>query len=408
MTTPADTGLRWRSASGRHQRPGARCQHGWVGAVGSNEPRRVRAPGGAGRARPGHGRRPSRSRLSGAEKWFFHRINDLPGWLYGVAWPLQQIGALAVGLIVAIVALVMHRRRLAVAALLVTVLKLGVGAGSQGGREPAATRDVDRCGRDPAGRRAAGRRELRLRSRRARGRAGRGDRAVPARPMAPGAMGGRARRHDRSGLRRRPQPARRRVRSGARGRHRRHRAPGPRHRPPRSSVGHGGRREQFGGRAAHGHDEPGAGRPGRRAGGARAGGRSGGRGIGRLAQHPRRRQRSRSARSTSPRVVCSPRSTARRWRRPGSPSSGRTGSGPREFVGPALDAGLVELVPEYAGTAAEFYSVGVAEPDDDVTATHDQLVAALAGDPIVAPRCRRRRRTPTRSWSRGRPPNDST
>ena len=41
-------------------------------------------------------------------------------------------------------------------------------------------------------------------------------------------------------------------------------------------------------------------------------------------------------------------------------------------------------MPEYAGTAAEFYSVGVAEPDDDVTATHDQLVAALAGDPIVA------------------------
>ena len=63
-------------------------------------------------------------RVSSAEKWAFHRINDLPGWLYGAAWPLQQIGALAVGLIVAIVALVMHRRRLAIAALLVTVLKL--------------------------------------------------------------------------------------------------------------------------------------------------------------------------------------------------------------------------------------------------------------------------------------------
>ena len=49
--------------------------------------------------------------------------------------------------------------------------------------------------------------------------------------------------------------------------------------------------------------------------------------------------------------------------------------GPREFVGPALAAGLVELVPEYAGTAAEFHSLGAAEPTDDVAATHDELVA---------------------------------
>src|SRR5580765_342599 len=40
--------------------------------------------------------------------------------------------------------------------------------------------------------------------------------------------------------------------------------------------------------------------------------------------------------------------------------------GPREFVGPALSAGLVEFVPEYAGTAAEFYSLNRAKPTDDV------------------------------------------
>jgi hypothetical protein len=34
------------------------------------------------------------------------------------------------------------------------------------------------------------------------------------------------------------------------------------------------------------------------------------------------------------------------------------GLGPREFVAPALTRGLVELVPEYAGTALEFLSLG--------------------------------------------------
>ena len=60
------------------------------------------------------------------------------------------------------------------------------------------------------------------------------------------------------------------------------------------------------------------------------------------------------------------------------------GLGPREFVGPALNSGLVEFVPEYAGTAAEFYSIGTAEPSDDVALTHDQLVRAVDGDSVVA------------------------
>jgi osmoprotectant transport system substrate-binding protein len=58
--------------------------------------------------------------------------------------------------------------------------------------------------------------------------------------------------------------------------------------------------------------------------------------------------------------------------------------GPREFVGPALETGLVEFVPEYAGTASEFYSLGEAEPTGDVVVTHDELVRAVDGDPMVA------------------------
>ncbi len=56
--------------------------------------------------------------------------------------------------------------------------------------------------------------------------------------------------------------------------------------------------------------------------------------------------------------------------------------GPREFVGPALAAGLIELVPEYAGTAAEFYSLGRADPRDDDAVTHAELVEAVGGRPV--------------------------
>ena len=42
------------------------------------------------------------------------------------------------------------------------------------------------------------------------------------------------------------------------------------------------------------------------------------------------------------------------------------GLGPREFVAPALAVGLVEFVPEYAGTALRFLSLGTATPGADV------------------------------------------
>ena len=64
--------------------------------------------------------------------------------------------------------------------------------------------------------------------------------------------------------------------------------------------------------------------------------------------------------------------------------------GPREFVGPALEAGLIELVPEYAGTALEFLSLGDSDGDERrrgdargprAVALEDADVLALAAAP---------------------------
>jgi osmoprotectant transport system substrate-binding protein len=60
------------------------------------------------------------------------------------------------------------------------------------------------------------------------------------------------------------------------------------------------------------------------------------------------------------------------------------GLGPREFVGPALAAGLVEMVPEYAGTAVGFASAAKVLGSADPTRTHQALEAALAGTPVEA------------------------
>jgi osmoprotectant transport system substrate-binding protein len=59
------------------------------------------------------------------------------------------------------------------------------------------------------------------------------------------------------------------------------------------------------------------------------------------------------------------------------------GLGPREFVGPALDAGLVELVPEYAGTALAFRSVASIRPTTEVDTTRRRLTNLLAGTAIM-------------------------
>src|SRR4051794_5422249 len=70
--------------------------------------------------------------------------------------------------------------------------------------------------------------------------------------------------------------------------------------------------------------------------------------------------------------------------RAGVPVRRAFGLGPRELVAPALVSGLVDVVPEYAGTALQFLSLGRASAEADVTATHAALVDALAGTPARA------------------------
>ena len=64
--------------------------------------------------------------ISSAEKAVFDFVNGLPGALYPVMWPFQQLGVLVAGPIVAIAAVIMRHYRLALAAILVTVLKLAL------------------------------------------------------------------------------------------------------------------------------------------------------------------------------------------------------------------------------------------------------------------------------------------
>ena len=64
--------------------------------------------------------------VSGIEKSTFRAVNDLPGAFYPVLWPFQQLGAILVGPIAAIIAALFRRFRLAAALLVATVAKLGL------------------------------------------------------------------------------------------------------------------------------------------------------------------------------------------------------------------------------------------------------------------------------------------
>jgi len=59
------------------------------------------------------------------------------------------------------------------------------------------------------------------------------------------------------------------------------------------------------------------------------------------------------------------------------------GLGTREFVQPALQQGLVDLVPEYGGSALTFVTLGTVEPTADEETTHQALVRSLAGRGIT-------------------------
>ena len=60
--------------------------------------------------------------------------------------------------------------------------------------------------------------------------------------------------------------------------------------------------------------------------------------------------------------------------------------GPRELVDPALMSGLVQVVPEYSGSALEFASLGRQSATSDVTATGRALAGQAAGRGLVAGR----------------------
>jgi len=58
--------------------------------------------------------------------------------------------------------------------------------------------------------------------------------------------------------------------------------------------------------------------------------------------------------------------------------------GPRELVDPALMSGLIQLVPEYSGSALQFVSLGRTHATANVAATEAALVKAMAARGIVA------------------------
>jgi osmoprotectant transport system substrate-binding protein len=58
--------------------------------------------------------------------------------------------------------------------------------------------------------------------------------------------------------------------------------------------------------------------------------------------------------------------------------------GPREIVAPALVRGLLEFVPEYAGTALTFLSLGESQPTADPETTHEALSRSAAERGLVA------------------------
>ena len=60
--------------------------------------------------------------------------------------------------------------------------------------------------------------------------------------------------------------------------------------------------------------------------------------------------------------------------------------GPRELVDPALMDGLVQLVPEYAGSALEFFSLGRLSATSDAGAANSALAGSAAGRGLVAAR----------------------
>ena len=64
--------------------------------------------------------------VSALERSTFHAVNDLPGALYPMLWPFQQLGVIVVGPIAAIIAAIYRKFRLAAVLVVATVAKLGL------------------------------------------------------------------------------------------------------------------------------------------------------------------------------------------------------------------------------------------------------------------------------------------
>ena len=74
--------------------------------------------------------------------------------------------------------------------------------------------------------------------------------------------------------------------------------------------------------------------------------------------------------------------------RAGLPVRRAFGLGPRELVAPALREGLVDVVPEYAGTAVQFLSIGRAHPEADVDGHPCRARPGARGNRRPCPRAR--------------------
>jgi osmoprotectant transport system substrate-binding protein len=68
----------------------------------------------------------------------------------------------------------------------------------------------------------------------------------------------------------------------------------------------------------------------------------------------------------------------------GYPTETVLNAGPRELVQPALAEGLIDVIPEYAGSALAFLTLGALEGTASVSDTHDALTRALTPAGMVA------------------------
>ena len=95
---------------------------------------------------------------------------------------------------------------------------------------------------------------------------------------------------------------------------------------------------------------------------------------------------SRSGHSISRKVSCSPQIYGEALAAARFPVRILPNLGSREVVDPALMDGLVQLVPEYAGSALEFFSLGRLSATADAAAANRALAGSVAGRGLVAAR----------------------